>query len=136
MESYWPTVVKNPTGETSTDEFALAIQDIHKILFSRTLKQVDWENTTLATKDLQEGVAELKQQSGGDILVGSPGLIASLTKAHLIDELQLCFHPVIIGSGLPLFKGISDRLVLKLLKTKTFASGVVLHYYETPTLKS
>ncbi len=135
MESYWPAVVKNPTGEPSADEFALAIQDIHKILFSRTLKHVEWENAALAKKGLEEEVSDLKEQSGGDILVGSPSLIAALTKAGLIDELQLCIHPVILGSGLPLFKGINDRRVLKLTKTKTFGSGVVTHYYEMPKSK-
>lgn len=133
MESYWPSIVKAPTGERSTDEFAVAIQHIPKIVFSRTLKKVEWENTMLARTSLEDEVLNLKRQQGKDVLVGSPGVIASLTKLALIDEYQLCIHPVILGKGLPLFKNITDRIVLKLLKTKTFGSGAVIHYYEPTT---
>ena len=135
MESYWPTVVKNPTGSKATDEFAVAIQDISKIVFSRTLTNVGWENAKLAKRDIKEEVLELKQQAGKDILVGSPSLIAALTKLNLIDEYQLCVHPVIVGNGLPLFKNITERIVLKLVKSKVFsASGAMTLYYE-PTKK-
>jgi dihydrofolate reductase len=131
MESYWPTVVKSPTGNKATDEFAVAIQNIPKIVFSHTLKNVGWETARLAKSGISEEVLELKQQSGGDILVGSPSLIVALTKLNLIDEYQLCVHPVIVGSGLPLFKDISERIVLKLVKTKTFSSsGSTTLYYE------
>ena len=54
MESYWPGIVKNPTGNKAMDDFAVAIQDVPKIVFSRTLKHVEWENTRLATRDLRE----------------------------------------------------------------------------------
>src|SRR4030095_4343008 len=79
MESYWPTVVKNPTGNKPTDEFALAIQDISKIVFSHTLKNIGWENAQLAKRGIKEEVSELKQQAGKDIFVGSPRLIVALT---------------------------------------------------------
>ena len=139
MESYWPAVVKNPTGNKTTDEFAVAIQDVSKIVFSRTLKNVDpiitgWKNATLAQRGIKEEVLELKQQAGKNILAGSPSLIVALTQLDLIDEYQLCVHPVILGKGLPLFKNINDRINLKLLKTKTFGCGAVTLYYE-PTKK-
>ncbi len=131
MESYWPPVVKNPTGDKPADDFAAAIDNISKIVFSYTLKNVEWKNARLATKGLKEEVTELKRQAGTNILVGSPSLIAALTELNLIDEYQLCLHPVIAGNGLPLFKSITDRTVLKLMKTKTFSpSGQVLLYYE------
>jgi dihydrofolate reductase len=131
MENYWPTLVKKPSGNKSMDEFALAIDNIPKIVFSHTLKGVEWKTAKLAKRDLKEEVLELRQKAGKDILVGSPGLIISLMNLHLIDELQLCVHPVIAGKGLPLFKNISDRIDLKLLKTKTFTPyGAVLLYYE------
>lgn len=131
MESYWPTVVKNPTGNPATDEFAKAIQDVPKIVFSRTLNDVGWKNATLARRGLKEEVSELRQQSGKDIFVGSPSLIAALTKLDLFDEYQLCVHPVIAGSGLPLFKNINEQIILKLLKTKNVsASGSMTLYYE------
>jgi dihydrofolate reductase len=134
MESYWPNIVKNPTGNRAMDEFAVIIQNIPKIVFSRTLTNVEWENANLAQGDFKEEVLHLKQQQGKDILVGSPSLIVTLTILNLIDEYQLCVHPVIIGSGLPLFKNITNRVILKLLKTKIFGSGSIVLYYE-PTKK-
>ena len=130
MESYWPSVVKDPTGNKPTDEFAVLIDNISKIVFSRTLKNVDWKNTKLKKEVIKEEVLELKQQAGKNILVGSPGLIVALMQLDLIDEYQLCVHPIILGSGLPLFKNINDRINLKLLKTKIFGCGAVALYYE------
>jgi len=135
MENYWPIVAKNPTGNKPADDFALLIDDMSKIVFSRTLTQVDWKNTTLMKGDLKEKVLELKQQSGKNILAGSPSLIAALTQLGLVDEFQLCIHPIILGKGLPLFKNVEDRVDLKLIKTKTFASGAIVHYYEPTTTR-
>ena len=142
MESYWPSVVKNPTGNKPMDEFALLIDNISKIVFSRTLKSDDpiiigWKNTELKKEVIKEEVLELKQSrnSGSkNILVGSPGLIVALTQLDLIDEYQLGIQPIILGNGLPLFKNVRDRVDLKLLKTKTFGCGAVSLYYQ-PTKK-
>lgn len=130
MESYWPAVVKDPTGNKPTDDFAVAIENIQKIVFSRTLDKVEWKNVKLAKQGIREEVLELKQQPGKDIFVGSPSLIVSCMEFNLIDEYQLCVHPVIAGNGLPLFKSINDRTVLKLLKTKAFSAGQIVLYYE------
>jgi len=134
MESYWPSVVKNPTGNKPMDEFAVLIDNISKIVFSRTLKNVDWKNTHLKKEIIKEEVLELKQQTGKNIIVGSPSLIVALTQLDLIDEYQLVVQPIVLGSGLPLFKNITDKFDLKLLKTKTFGCGAVALYYE-PTKK-
>jgi dihydrofolate reductase len=134
MESYWPTVVKTPTGNKPTDEFAVLIDNISKIVFSRTLKNVDWKNTKLKKEVIKEEILELKQQAGKNIFVGSPSLIVALMQLDLIDEYQLCVQPIILGNGLPLFKNINDRINLKLLKTKIFGSGSITLYYE-PTKK-
>jgi dihydrofolate reductase len=130
MESYWPSVVKNPTGNKPIDEFAVLIDNISKIVFSRTLKNVDWKNTKLKREVIKEEILELKQQAGKNILVGSPSLIVALTNLDLIDEYQLAVQPTVLGSGLPLFKNVKDRIDLKLLKTKTFGCGAVTHYYQ------
>lgn len=130
MENYWPTLVKKPSGEKSMDEFAMAIHNVPKIVFSRTLKNLTWENSTLAAKDLKEEVLTLRQQPGKDIFVGSPSLISALHSLNLLDEYQLCIHPVIIGKGLPLFKNVNERSVLKHIKTKTFGSGIISLYYQ------
>ena len=131
MEDYWPGVVKNPTGNKSMDEFATEIDNVTKIVYSRTLQHVDWRNTILKNEIIKEEISELKQQTGKNIYAGSPGLITALTQLDLVDEYQLAVHPTILGSGLTLFKNISERVDLKLLKTKTFGCGAIVLYYET-----
>ena len=133
MESYWPAVVKNPTNNKPENEFAVLIDDIPKIVFSRTLKTVDWKNTELKREIIKEEILKLKQSRNGgskSIFVGSPGLIVALTQLGLIDEYQLAVHPTILGSGLPLFKNIRDTVNLRLLKTKKFGCGAIVLYYE------
>ena len=130
LMQFWQTLLKNPSGEKSMDDFAVAIDRIPKIVFSNTLKSTGWDSAELANKSIEEEVSKLKQQSGKDILVGSRSLIIQLMKLNLIDEYQLCVHPVIVGSGLPLFENINDRIILKLIKTKTFSAGAVALYYE------
>lgn len=130
MESYWPTVVKQPTGNKPTDDFAVLIDNIPKLVFSHTLKNAEWKNTGIAKRDIQEEMSALKQQQGKDIFVGSPGLIAQCTNLNLVDEYQLSVQPTIIGKGLTLFKNITHKVDLKLLKTKTFGCGAVTFYYE------
>lgn len=130
LMEYWRDVVENPTGNIAIDEFAHIMDKTPKIVFSHTLKSLDWESARLATQTLEHEVAALMQQQGGNMLVGSRSLIIQLMKLGLVDELQLCIHPVIAGSGLPLFENLNDRLTLKLAKTKTFSSGAVVMYYE------
>ena len=133
LMEYWKSVVENPTGDKAMDDFAIAIDDIQKIVYSRTLTNVDWKNTELKNELVKDEVQTLKQQAGRDILVGSPGLILELGNLDLIDEYQLGVQPTVVGSGLTLFKNISDRIDLKLLKTKTFECGAVFLYYEPTT---
>jgi dihydrofolate reductase len=130
LMEYWPTVVKNPTGNKAMDEFAVTIDNIPKIVFSRTIQNVEWETARLAKQGVEEEVLELKRKPGKDILAGSPSLIVNCLNLNLVDELQLCVHPVILGKGLSLFENIQDRIDLKLLKTKTFSSGAIVLYYE------
>lgn len=130
MESYWPMVARNPTGDPSTDEFAVVMDEIPKIVYSRSLKQVDWKTATLKKEVIKEEILALKQQPGKDMFVGSPSLIVTLAQLGLVDEFQLGVQPIIVGNGLSLFKNITDRIDLKLLKTKTFSCGAVMLYYE------
>ncbi len=130
LMEYWQTLVKNPTGNKPMDDYAVAIDKIPKIVFSHTLNNVEWESATVAKRGLKEEVLALKQQAGKDILVGSRSLIVSLIELNLIEEFQLCVHPVIVGNGLPLFKNINDKTIFKLIKTKAFGCGAVTLYYE------
>jgi len=131
LMEFWRTLLENPSDEKSMNDFAIAIDKIPKIVFSHTLKDVEWDSARLSHQAIEEEVLELKQQSGKDILVGSPSLIIQLMNLNLIDEYQLCVHSVVAGSGLPLFKSIKDRINLKLLKTKTLGCGAIILYYES-----
>jgi dihydrofolate reductase len=131
MEDFWPTLIKKPSGEKHMDDFANAIDRVPKILFTRTLKNVSWNTTRIAKKELSEEVKDLRQQPGNDIFVGSPSLISALTELKLIDEFQLMIHPVIGGRGLILFKTITAPVNLKLIKSKTFnTAGHILLYHQ------
>ena len=133
LMEYWRTVVENPSGKKAMDEFALIMDNVPKIVFSHTLKNVEWKSAKLANRAVEDEVLELKQSRNGgskDIFVGSRSLIIQLMKLNLIDEYQLCIHPVVAGSGLPLFENINDRTIFKLIKTKIFSGGAVTLYYE------
>lgn len=132
LMQFWQTLLKNPSGQKSMDDFAMAIDKIPKLVFSQTLKNTGWDSAKLITKELEKEVLELKQQSesGKDILVGSRSLIIQLINLNLIDEFQICIHPMLEGKGLPLFDKIKDRTIFKLLKTKIFTSGAIVLYYE------
>lgn len=128
LMQYWQTLLQNPSGEKSMDDFARAIDKVPKIVFSHTLTNTQWDSATLASQSLEQTVKALKRQSGKDIFIGSRSLIIQLSNLNLIDEYQLCIHPVIIGKGLPLFEDV-DRKVFKLMKNKVFESGAVVLYY-------
>jgi dihydrofolate reductase len=130
LMEYWRPLLEKPLDEKSMNDFAVAINNIPKMVFSRTLKNVSWDSAKLATGDIEDEVLQLRKQPGKDILVGSRSLIIQLMKVNLLDELQLCIHPVVAGAGLPLFENVKDRTVLKLIKTKTFTGGAVTLYFE------
>jgi len=129
LMEYWKSILNQPTGNKSSDDFAVVMDKISKVVFSHTLKHVDWATARLTKKSLEDEALDLKGQPGGTILVGSPSLIVALTKLALIDEYQLCIHPVIAGSGLPLFKDIKDSVQLRFLKAKSIDSGATVLYY-------
>jgi len=116
------------------NDFAISIDKVEKLVFSRTLKETGWNTAKLVNRPPGEEVMELKQQSGKDIFVGSRSLIIQLLNSNLIDEFQICIHPVIEGKGLPLFDQIKNRTFFKLIKTKSLNSGATVFYYK-PTLE-
>ncbi len=133
LMQYWQELIKNPSGEKSMDEFAVAIDRVPKIVFSNTLQSVDWETARLSHHSPEEAVLQLRQEedeTNKAIFVGSRSLIIQLLNLQLVDELQICIHPVIAVGEMPLFEKISERVVLTLVKTKTFRGGHVIHYYQ------
>ena len=127
---FWKTLLQNPSGNKSMDDFAIAMDKIPKLVFSNILNEINWNSAELSKTPLNEKVLELKQQSGNDILVCSRSLIIQLLNSNLIDEFQICIYPIIEGKGLRLFDQIKDRIMLKLIKTKTLNSGLTIFYYE------
>lgn len=130
LMQFWQTLLQNPSAEKSMNDFAVSMNKIQKIVFSNKLKDTGWASAQLAKKPLAEEVAALKQQAGSDILVGSRSLIIQLLNSNLVDQLQICIHPVIEGKGLLLFDQITHKIMLKLIKTKSLKSGATVFYYE------
>lgn len=130
MAGYWPTVLEDPNSNEHSLAHARWVQEIPKIVFSKTLASADWNNTTLIKDNVVEEVEKLKQQLGKDLVIfGSPGLAKSLMNLGLIDEYKLTLHPVILGEGICLFDSNTQMGNLKLLESRTLGSGVVtLHY--------
>lgn len=133
LMEFWRPFLQNPSGEQAMDDFAVAIDRIPKIVFSRTLTEVDWKSARLATREPEEEVRALREQPGRSILIGSRSLIITLLKAGLVDEFQLTIQPILAGDGLPLFADITEQKILKLSKAKTFPGGAVTLYYEPET---
>ena len=123
--AYWPTV----TDED--DDIANALNSLPKYVASTTLKEAQWDGTTLIKSDVAEEVGKLKEQPGRDILVvGSSGLAQTLIKHDLVDEYRLWLHPVVLGSGKRLFREGVPKTTLRLVDTKTTSSGLVILTYE------
>jgi dihydrofolate reductase len=134
MEHFWPTVPTHPALSKSKYhmDHSLWIEDTAKIVFSTTLDKTVWNNSRLVKDKIAEEVLSLKRQPGKNmIVIGSPGLVHTLMQHGLIDEYRINVNPVIIGSGIPLFEDINDRIRLKLIKSNTFNSGVVGLHYES-----
>jgi dihydrofolate reductase len=129
MENFWPGLVEEPSGNQPLDDFAVLIDNIPKIVYSTTLDEVSWKNSILVNSIDKKEVLKWKEEYQHDIFVGSPSLINAFTNLELIDEYQLCVHPVVLGRGLRLFRNLDEKLELDLLKTKSFECGAVVMYY-------
>jgi dihydrofolate reductase len=132
MESYWPTVLKKPDADKHALEHAQWVENIPKIVFSKTLTEVTWNNTLLIKDNITEEVKKLKQQPGKDLAIfGSPSLATTLMNLGLIDEYKLTVHPIILGGGISVFTNNTTKSTLKLVDSKTLKSGVVTLHYTT-----
>jgi dihydrofolate reductase len=132
MESYWPTILNKPDADKHSLQHAQWVENVPKIVFSRTLKEATWNNTQLIKDNIAEEVKKLKQQPGKDLVIfGSPGLSTDLMNLGLIDEYKLTLHPIILGSGISVFTNNTAKSTLKLLDSRTLKSGVVTLHYAT-----
>lgn len=131
MESYWPTAADQPGASKHDKVHAAWYKNAHKVVLSNTLDQASFTNTTVLGKDYPAALRKLRTETTGDILLfGSPTTAHALLAEDLIDECWLFVNPVLLGDGIPVFKGIKEKQSLKLLKTHVFSSGVVCLQHE------
>ena len=128
---FWPTAAADPANPPFVIDFANAINDerLQKFVFSKTLDKVDW-NARLIRDIVPEEIHKMKQQPGKTMVVSGATLGSELAQLGLIDEYELLVHPVVLGSGKPMFKGIQHRIDLKLAETQTLQSGVIVLRYQ------
>jgi dihydrofolate reductase len=127
MASFWPT----PLAAQSNPIIAERMNSLRKYVFSTTLDQASWSNTTLFKGDLAAEVRKLKQEPGPDIVImGSGSLVAQLAEAGLIDQYQIVLNPLVVGSGRTLFEGVKRKLPMKLARSRAFGNGNVVLFYE------
>lgn len=121
MKSAWPQ---------SKDPYAAPMNNIPKVVFSKTLKEADWPESTIASGDLAAEIASLRRMPGGEIIAwGGASFAQSLARANLIDEYAIITRPIAYGAGRPLFLDLPGALELELLAATSFASGHVLRLY-------
>lgn len=127
MAGFWPT----PMAKEQAPVVAEGMNKAEKIVFSRTLKKAEWNNTRIVSDNIFEEIKRLKQVAGKDMtILGSGSMVTQFAEKGLIDDYQFMVDPVVIGSGTPLFKDIGRKLDLKLTNARTFKSGVVLLSYQ------
>jgi len=119
-----------PFWQKSEDAYAAPMNDIPKVVFSKTLKEATWPDSSIANGDLRAEIARLKEQPGGEVIAwGGAGFAQALSKARLIDEYVIITRPIAYGGGKPLFSGLADALRLNVLVTTAYDNGTMLRIY-------
>jgi dihydrofolate reductase len=128
MAGFWPT----PQALEAMPDVARAMNDMPKVVFSRTLEKPAWQNTRLVKDDLAGEVRRMKAGAGpGLLIMGSGSIVSQLTDAGLIDEYQVVVHPVVLGKGRGMFD-VREKARLAFKKARTFGNGNVVLWYERP----
>jgi dihydrofolate reductase len=123
MASHWP--YNGPAW------YADPMNNLPKVVFSKTLTKVEWKESRIAGGDLGEEIARLKNEPGKDIMAhGGARFVQALARQGLIDEYRLVIRPVALGSGMPLFKDLLVPLHLRLVESEAFADGTTICVYE------
>jgi dihydrofolate reductase len=126
---YWRSVLTNPESDKDELRFAKLADKTPHIVFSSTLKHVDWANTRIAT-DASKEISKMKEQPGKDMMTWGGGSFASnLIKLNLIDEYRLTIVPVLLGNGKRLFDHIDERKNLELTRIRQLKSSVAILNY-------
>ncbi len=126
MAGYWPTA----TPDADDPKIIKAMNSSPKVVFSKTLQKVEWENSRLVKGDPSEEVSRLKKQPGKDMVIyGSGKIVSFLTQKGLIDDYRIFVAPVVLGAGKALFDGVGKKVWLKLVEAKNFKSGMTMLKY-------
>jgi dihydrofolate reductase len=121
MAAFWPT---------STSEYARPMNEIPKVVFSKTLQHADWPETRIARGDLAEEIGRLKREAGNDLIAyGGATFDQALSRLGLVDEYRLMIQPAALGAGLPLFNDLAAPLHLELVEATTYATDLAIHVY-------
>lgn len=127
MASYWPT----PMAMQKDPVVAEGMNNLSKVVFSKTMDKASWKNTRLVNSDMASEVRKMKEESGdGMAILGSGTIVAQLAQEGLIDEYQIALIPVVLGAGRTMFGSTKHRLNLTLQKTRVFGNGNVVLWYE------
>jgi len=132
MQSYWPNAGEQPNASKHDKEHSAWYKKVSKVVLSKTMSEEGLEDTIVISDGLADNINKIKNQEGKNILIfGSPRASHSLLSAGLIDEFWLFINPVLLGQGIPLFKGVYETTKLELIETKTFSCGVIALHYKT-----
>jgi dihydrofolate reductase len=132
MIKYWPT----PLAAEQMPVVAERMNNLSKVVFSRTLDKATWSNTRLVKADMTGEVRKMKSETGaGLVILGSGSIVSQLARQGLIDEYQIVVVPVALGKGRTMFEGVAEKVPLQLKTARTFANGNILLTYE-PTAGS
>jgi dihydrofolate reductase len=130
MASYWPT----PDAARRFPVVAERMNNLPKVVFSRTLDRASWNNTQLVKGDLASTMRKMKVEPGDDmVIMGSGSIVAQLAREGLIDEYQIVLTPVVLGKGRTMFEGIERGQAFRRTKSRTFGNGNVFLCYEPGT---
>ena len=131
MQSYWPDAGNKPNASKHDKEHSAWYSKVSKVVLSTTISEKGLDNTTVIGGQLTDNINKIKNQDGKNILIfGSPAASHSLLSEGLVDEFWIFVNPVLLGKGIPLFKGVTETTTLKLIETKIFSCGVIALHYE------
>jgi len=126
MASYWQT----PDAAKADPVVAKQMNDLPKVVFSRTLTEAPWKNTRLIRDGMESEIRDLKKKPDDIAVLGSGSIVSQLTAAGLVDEFQVMVQPIVLGKGRTMFDGVEKRVPLKRTKSRPFRNGKIVLTYE------
>lgn len=123
-EKVWPSMAQDPRSSAFEKEFSRLTDRLDKVVYSKTIKSVGWQNSRLVSGSIADDVAHMKRSMGGDMaIVGGPSIARAFGELGLIDEYRVWIHPTIAGKGTPLLGAPAQRRDLDIIEVKAFGAG-------------